>query len=331
MSQWNDAYAAMVEMRVEDQLRRMTSPLVGGGQTFFTEEDLQQAFLGTKNVDAGIDFGDQVVIAEVVTTQITVATRKNADVVAFNNGIKKFFLKKAGQLDATAANLLRDPQPDKSPLPAPARRIVPVAIRRGQFPITRPQIEQALRADARIDPIALLDLDELEVCETLRETHHLPLPRVIAQWQASDGCANSSPRTFLVGEYGGGFDQPPTSKQSLPGPSRRLPNASAQTGGPAECRQCTDTPVPAELTMPVPHCGRRHPSSERITERHGQRGESALGDGRSGRILYACSHTIHIVGRRRPIMMGRICVGVSKNPGHTICAWGCSLCAPSGT
>jgi hypothetical protein len=40
-SRWNNAYASMVEWRVEDQLPRMTPRLSGGSSAFSTEEDLQ--------------------------------------------------------------------------------------------------------------------------------------------------------------------------------------------------------------------------------------------------------------------------------------------------
>ena len=244
MTRWNNAYAAMVELCVEDQLRRMTPPLIGGGKAFFTEEDLQEAFPGTKNVDAGIDFGDRVLLAEVVSTNVALATRQDADVAAFNKDVEKFFLKKAEQLDATATNLLRDPQPPKSPLPAPARRILPVAIRGGQFPInpiTRPHIEEALRAKGLlngdgVERIALIDLDELEVCETLRETRHMTLPEVIAAWQASDSYANSSLRSFLVGEYGGGFARPADVQAELTRTLTAIAERLGATWRPAETR-----------------------------------------------------------------------------------------------
>jgi len=217
---WNGAYANMVELRVEDQLRRMAPKLIGGDTAFFTEEDLQAAFPRSKNTDAGIDFGDQALLAEVVTTQVTLATRENADVTAFNKDIEKFFVKKARQLDETAANLLRDPQPSRSPLPQPARRVLPVAIRGGQFPInpvTRWHIEEALRHENLLNhrrpaaPItrgALLDLEELELCETLRETRNLPLHHLITQWQESAGYADSSLRSFLIETYGENFTRP---------------------------------------------------------------------------------------------------------------------------
>jgi len=105
-------------------------------------------------------------------------------------------LHKAEQLDVTAANLLSDPQPANSPLTAPAPRILPVAIRGGQFPlnpVTRRHIEDALqqkgllhyRSGAPITRIALLDLEELELCESLYESLYesrgLTLPQLIAQ------------------------------------------------------------------------------------------------------------------------------------------------------
>ena len=216
-TRWNGAYASMVERRVEDQLRRMTPRLVGGASAFFTEENLQAAFPGRKNADAGIDYGDLVLLAEVVTTQVALATRENADVTAFGNDIKKFFLKKAGQLDETASSLLRDPQPDGSPLGKPARRILPVVVRGGQFPInpvTRRHIEDVLQNDRLLNyrrpavPIAALapvDLEELEICEALRETRNLSLHDLIRQWQQSDDYAESSFRAFLGKTYGGPF------------------------------------------------------------------------------------------------------------------------------
>ena len=147
-TRWNNAYANMVERRVEDQLRRMTPRLFGGGSLFFTEENLRAAFPGRKNADAGIDYGDLVLLAEVVTTQVALSTRENVDAAAYSKDIDKFFLKKAGQLDESATDLLRDPQPAASPLDKPAERILPVAVRGGQFPVnpvTREHIEHALK------------------------------------------------------------------------------------------------------------------------------------------------------------------------------------------
>jgi hypothetical protein len=72
----------------------------------------------------------------VVTGQASLATRGNASVNAYTADIEKLFVKKGRQLDETAASLLRDPQPDASPLDKPGRRIPPVTVRGWQFPST---------------------------------------------------------------------------------------------------------------------------------------------------------------------------------------------------
>ena len=219
-TRWNTAYASMVERRVEDQLRRMTPPLLGSGSLFFTEEDLQAAFPGKKNTDAGIDYGDVVLLAEVVTTQVSLPARENADVIAYGKDIDKFFVKKARQLDETATCLLRDPQPDSSPLDKPAARILPVTVRGWQFPLnplTRGHIEDALRSEGLLNyrrpavpvaGIAPVDLEELEMCETLHETRGLSLPDLITQWQESADFSRSSFRDFLIQTYGAAFARP---------------------------------------------------------------------------------------------------------------------------
>ena len=83
---WTQVWSEMVETRVEDQLRRMAPSLFGGGRAFFTEEDLQSAFPRTKNCDAGIDFGGDVVLAEVVSGTVKVQTRELADVALLRRG-----------------------------------------------------------------------------------------------------------------------------------------------------------------------------------------------------------------------------------------------------
>lgn len=228
MTRWDNAYANMVERRVEDQLRRMAPALVGGGRTVFTEEDLQAAFPGKKNADVGIDYGERVLLAEVVTTQVSLPARENADVIAYGKNIDKFFVKKAGQLDETAENLLRDPQPAASPLPGPAQQILPVAVRGGQFPVnpvTREHIDATLKEAQFLNyrrprlpvlPLAPVDLGELEMCETLHETRGSSLPDLIMQWQGSDDYARSSFRNFLIKTYGeDGFPRPADMRAEL--------------------------------------------------------------------------------------------------------------------
>jgi hypothetical protein len=211
---WTQTYGKMIELRVESQLRRLALPLLGGGSTYFTEEDLQAAFSKGKSadkaVDVGIDYGDATMLAEIVSAQVTVATRENADVDALKKDIERMVLKKVRQLDITAKNLLRDPQPEQSPLPAPARQIYPIVVRGGAFPVnpaTRRYVEEYLqqenllsRADARVQPLALIDLEELELCEALTDAHGTGLPAILAGWQSSQYRAMSL-RSYLAREH----------------------------------------------------------------------------------------------------------------------------------
>lgn len=219
---WTQTHGKMIELRVESQLRRLAPPLFGGGSTYFTEEDLQAAFstgkVVGKAVDAGIDFGEATMLAEIVSAQVTVATREEADVDAFKKDIERMVFKKVRQLDVTAKDLLRSPQPAKSPLPAPVKRLYPVVVRGGAFPVnpaTRRYVDEYLeqeallgRGDARIQPLALVDLEELELCEALTNARGTDLPAILAGWQSSSYQAMSL-RSYLAREHHvAGFGRP---------------------------------------------------------------------------------------------------------------------------
>jgi hypothetical protein len=113
----------------------MAPALCGGGLAFFTEEALQAAFPRTKNCDAGIDFGGDVVLAEVVSGTVKVQTRELADVGSFAQDTERIVLCKARQLYVTAGNLLRRPQPGNSPVKVAPSRIFPVVVISGQYPV----------------------------------------------------------------------------------------------------------------------------------------------------------------------------------------------------
>lgn len=208
---WTQAYADMVEQRVEDALRHMAPPLLGAeGSTFFTEHDLFAAFPKSKAVDAGIDFGSSAVLAEVVSATVSVATREDADADAFRRDTERIVVKKARQLSGTALNLLRDPQPAGSPLATPARAVFPVAVRDGHYPvnpITRTYLQECFDAEGlfqhgAIRALSLLDMEELGACEALHQNRGVPLPDLLAGWHASP-YSQASFRSFLVHQYGG--------------------------------------------------------------------------------------------------------------------------------
>ena len=60
-----------------------------------TEDDLLSAFPGAKNCDAGIDFGGDVLLVEVVSGTVTVPTREEANVTAFRADTERLVLKKS--------------------------------------------------------------------------------------------------------------------------------------------------------------------------------------------------------------------------------------------
>lgn len=207
---WTKAYGEMVERFAEDQLRAMAPPvLLGGGPAFFTEEHLQAAFPGQRSCDTVIDFGGEVVLAEIVSGTVTVRTREG-DAEAFRKDAKRLVLDKADQVYATARNLLRDPQPANSPLPGPTGRVFPVVVCGGQFPVnplTMRYINEELKAsglvpEGPIEPLALMDLEELEGCAALRERRSLTLPQLLRAWRASAYAAVAF-RNYLAYEYGG--------------------------------------------------------------------------------------------------------------------------------
>ena len=163
-----------------------------------------------KNADAGADFGTTVMLAEVVAGTVKLATREQGDVVSFREDAERLVLGKARQLYTAAASLLRDPQPANSPLPAPAKRIVPVVVQGGQFPVnplTMAYVSEELTARGLpsagpIEQLTVLDLEELEGCQALHQRRGLTLPQLLEAWRSSQ-YADVAFRNYLAYEYGG--------------------------------------------------------------------------------------------------------------------------------
>lgn len=207
---WTQVWSEIIETRVEDQLRRMAPVLIGGERAFFTEENLQAAFPGTKNCDAGIDFGGDVVLAEVVSGTVKVATREQADVGSFREDAERIVIGKARQLYITAANLLRRPQPAVSPLAAPPGRIFPIVVIGGQFPVNLLTIRyvneelasQGHRPDGVVQMLTMLDLEELEGCDAFSRRKGLTLPQLLDAWRQSP-YRDAAFRSYLAFEIGG--------------------------------------------------------------------------------------------------------------------------------
>jgi hypothetical protein len=69
---WTQTYSELIEMHAENLLKPLAPPVLGGGSTFFTEDQVK--LLGGAAADCGIDFGDFVLVADIVQHQFTVPT-----------------------------------------------------------------------------------------------------------------------------------------------------------------------------------------------------------------------------------------------------------------
>ena len=83
-NKWSQSYSEMIERRVEDQVRDMAPPLLGGQSGVFTEEDLEAAFPGVRNIDVGVDFGSEVILAEVVAGTVNATIDGHVDEIYRN-------------------------------------------------------------------------------------------------------------------------------------------------------------------------------------------------------------------------------------------------------
>lgn len=208
---WTQAYGEMVERLVEDMLRPLAPRILGGGQTFFTEEDFERAF-GGKTADAGIDFGADFCLFEVVSGFLHTETRLRGNVDQFKKDVERFVLKKARQLHETATQLLRDESPLTGLRDHEGRRVMPVIVVGGGWPnepftsmyVVDHVKGEGLFQDARIAPLAIIDIPEVEMLEGVQEHRGWTPADLLREWKSS-GLATVSFRNFLMKKLGGAF------------------------------------------------------------------------------------------------------------------------------
>lgn len=204
---WTQTYSELVEIHAEDILSRLAPILLGGGSAFFTEEHLGQ--LGDSAVDCGVDFGDFVLLADVVQHQMTVPTRLLGRVSTFETDMQATVLKKAKQLHGSARALLAKSTHPAHPLGRRPTRILPVVVQGADFPVnpvtTTYAREKAAAAgwltQPECDPLLIVTLDELEMVEALVQAGTTATGEVICGYAASG--ARDSLRNYIVDLHGG--------------------------------------------------------------------------------------------------------------------------------
>lgn len=210
---WTQAWGAMVEALCEDELRPLAPPVLGGGSTFYTEEDIATAYGNDgPRADVTIDFGEAFGVFEIVSGQLTTATRVDGNPVAFAADMNKLVYKKAAQLSGTSAKLLSDVSKLTAAIEQP-KSVYPVVITAGGLPVnpitvqlTREHCAQADLFDHALNhPVALIDLGELEMLEALGERGKNPV-ELIARWQSSS-LAGMPLQNWLLAEFGREIDQ----------------------------------------------------------------------------------------------------------------------------
>ncbi len=209
---WNQAYGEMVELYVEDSLRRMAPPLLhnSGGKTFYTEEDMELAYGDTKKCDAVVFVGSAFLMVEVIGGQMTVPTRIDGDPEQFVRDTDRLVIDKCRQL-SEACDLVKENEKALTGFPpTPGVRFVPIVVVGGGYPVnpaTRQYIgrqikEEGLFAAASVgQALSILDLEDIDMLEGLWERGNVPVD-VLLGWRESHQ-ADLPFKSYVIARFGG--------------------------------------------------------------------------------------------------------------------------------
>jgi hypothetical protein len=211
---WTQAFGEAVEMFAEDALRPIAPP-VFGGVSFYTEEDFEEAYGTKKRCDAAVDFGDCVMLVEVVSGGLSLPTRIEGERAKFEGDTKRLVTLKCEQLHEAANAVLDNVAALTGAVAPPGLRVLPVLLVGGGYPMspfTMSYIEEELAArgflkSPRIDSLCIIDLGELEMLEGLAERGPSPVD-VLRGWKTS-GIGDVPLRNFVIAKWGGGRDLRP--------------------------------------------------------------------------------------------------------------------------
>jgi len=207
--EWRQAYGEMVELMVEAQLQRFAPPLLNGDTTFWGGEEVKRRLPGRKTCDAAIHFGDVLLLAETVNAQMSGPSRHAGELEQFKQDTQRLVIKKVHQLDSTAAAVIADETKLTGWTQAVASRVLPVCIQGREYPLnplTLEYIVGEIRAaglldSARLAPLCVIDLGELDALEGLHESKGVSLHHELLEWQRAPGAHAWSLRNFLLSRY----------------------------------------------------------------------------------------------------------------------------------
>lgn len=189
---WTRAYGDMVESFVTRRFADL-APTGLDDPAFHSEDDLKRAYPHSKVSDGVIDMGSIFVPLEVVSGRLTVASLIHGEIAAFRRDTEKVVMKKTRQLDAVSKALLRNERSLTGRAGVYGRRVQPVLVTGAGYPVepfsatyVRGEAErEGLFDDPRIEPLAIISLDELSMLVGLAHTGHAP-DRLLGAWQESD-------------------------------------------------------------------------------------------------------------------------------------------------
>jgi len=173
-AQWTQAFGEMVELLAEASIRQM-APVVFGEVSFYTEEDFSRVYKG-RVADAGIDFGTAFVLFEIVSGQLTTATRIDGDLQSFKKDTKRLVIDKVEQLDSVARAVLNNTRVLTGHSRISEAKVIPVVVVGGGYPnspLTVRYAQEILEEKGYLKPpirsLCVIDLGELEMLEALVE------------------------------------------------------------------------------------------------------------------------------------------------------------------
>lgn len=213
---WNQAHGELMEGLVTERLREMApaAPDRPGGKSFYSEQDMKDAYPGKRVADAAVDYGSHFLLFEVTGGQPVVATRVAGDPEKFEDDTEKLVLEEAEQLHAACESLLADQKHLTGYDPPADRRIVPIVVVGGGYPsdaLSRSHVGDVLKQkawlqDEVIEPLCILDLSEVEILESLHETRRNS-GELLARWKRS-GLRNAGFKNFVLREVDPNLPRP---------------------------------------------------------------------------------------------------------------------------